>query len=228
MCLFMTLVALVFGTAQSRQASHNPQKQLQVINFRYFPQRSAELVAGPKKGEKGIAKLGGLSTAVTDKYERAGAATANGKFAYISAGSFAYISQYRVGNGGVVQPLKPATLDAHSHPTAINFHPTGSFLYVTCSHGAICQYRLNPNGVLTPLKPLEVYGEHDPSPLRFDRTGRYALVVTEGIGGRQQADVYRVLGNGTLKLDRRLAAENLPINAKSIDVRGGEVVVPIR
>jgi len=160
----------------------------------------------------------------TEPTDRAGAATANGKFAYIVAGSFAYLSQFHVREGGLLQPLAPATLDSHSHPTTINFHPTGSFLYVTCSHGAISQFRLNSNGSLTPLNPPEVYGENDPSPLRFDRAGHYACVVTGGVSGHKQLDVYRVARDGTLKLDRRLAAGDISIHAKSVVVQGGIAV----
>jgi 6-phosphogluconolactonase (cycloisomerase 2 family) len=163
---------------------------------------------------------------VSKRYDRNVAIHPNGRYLYEVERSYAYVVQYRLLNGGKVKPLRPFVVDAHSHPTAISFHPNGRFAYVSCSHGAICQYRLGRSGRLVLLSPHAVYGNNDPSPLRFDRTGELACVVTDDYGAvdadgrftRSRVYVYRVRRNGTLSAVKNERIPRIDVGASVVKV----------
>ncbi|MGC4045957.1 MAG: hypothetical protein QM758_19365 [Armatimonas sp.] len=131
----------------------------------------------------------------------------SGHYAYSLESLYYYLHQWRIGADGILRPLTPHQVDAHSHPDSLRFHPSGRFAYVSCSHGAICQYQVR-SGALVPLKPREVYASTSPSPLWFDRVGNYACAVTSGEGNgcpsTDRVHLYRVRTTGHLELVQKL------------------------
>ena len=57
------------------------------------------------------------------------AATPNGRFLYAGNGSTHTVSQFRIGDNGVLFSLSPATVPAHSIPGPLLIDPKGRFLY---------------------------------------------------------------------------------------------------
>lgn len=129
------------------------------------------------------------------------------RYAYELDASFYWFYQWRIGADGLLHPLSPHKVSAHSHPNSLQFHPDGHFAYVTCSHGAICQYRVH-SGVLVPLQPSEVYANNNPFHLAFDKTGNYTCMLTPGREGENPPNswvrVYRIAKSGHLQLARQI------------------------
>lgn len=131
----------------------------------------------------------------------------HGRYAYHLVADFSYLYQWRIAADGILHPLHPHQVPAHSHPNTLQFHPNGRFAYVTCSHGAVCQYRVS-SGALIPLTPLAVYMDTDPSPVWFDRTGHYACVLTLGLANgyppNDRLSVFRISNTGHLELVHKI------------------------
>jgi len=87
-------------------------------------------------------------------------ATGNGKYAYV-ANSFADISQFTIGSGGVLQPMNPATVSSGPFglsPTSVAVDPSGKYLYAANPSGnEVAQFNINPTtGVLTSMTQATV------------------------------------------------------------------------
>lgn len=222
--LMMSLFAMLFPVRTRLAASSGHTgvgtTHRNVLHFRYFPQRTATFLEAAQGRKHRRVRLGSPTVQIAGDYSRDTVASPDGRVVYSCAGDTFYVAQYRVGQGGVVYPLKPFKIAAHSHPGDISLHPNGRFAYVSCSHGAICQYRINRNGSLAPLVPPEVYGSNDPSPLRFDSSGKFACVVADGPDDMTwKAYVYRVREDGVLMLVRALHFPYVDVRANRITIR---------
>ncbi|MDA8089176.1 MAG: hypothetical protein M0Z61_02975, partial [Nitrospiraceae bacterium] len=64
------------------------------------------------------------------------------------------VSQYRIGAGGALTPMTPATVAAGSGPYSVTVDPSGKYAYVTNAGGdAVSQYTIGAGGALTPMTP---------------------------------------------------------------------------
>lgn len=73
------------------------------------------------------------------------AATPDGRFLYVGNGTNHTVSQFRVGDNGVLSPLSPPTVPAHFIPGPLLMDPKGRFLYNLS--GTV--YAIGPDGRLT-------------------------------------------------------------------------------
>jgi DNA-binding beta-propeller fold protein YncE len=89
------------------------------------------------------------------------------------------VSQYAIGDGGLLSPLIPPTVPAQDDPRAIAITPDGKSLYVTnFVAGTISQYDIDPvSGVLSPKTPATVAAGLRPGSIAVTPDGRSAYVT---------------------------------------------------
>lgn len=86
--------------------------------------------------------------------------SADGRFLYAGNTTNNTVSQYRIGNDGVLSPLSPPSVPAQKFPGLLLIDPKGQFLYALSNWGNT-RYTIGPDGRLTAnaLMPSEVWGK---------------------------------------------------------------------
>lgn len=107
-----------------------------------------------------------------------------------------YVLQYRVSDNGRLSPLSPPSVRAGGCPSALAFHPSRQFLYVSSRwDGTVSQYRIESDGNLVPLSPPRVSVGQQGGDIAFSHSGKYGYVTDERA---ERIVMLRVNENGTL------------------------------
>jgi 6-phosphogluconolactonase (cycloisomerase 2 family) len=116
-----------------------------------------------------------------------------GVYPYDGEGS---ISQYRVGSGGKLVPLSPATIPAGSAPTDVAVSPDGRSVYVTNpgpvprdAAGTVSQYDVGTDGRLTPKTPTGVPAGVGSGALAVSSDGKSLYVTNSADDTISQYDI---------------------------------------
>ena len=81
----------------------------------------------------------------------------DGGSVYVTNHAEANVSQYRVGVGGVLAPMVPATVASSQGSFGVAVSPDGESVYVASSRsGTVSQYDVGESGRLSPKSPAEV------------------------------------------------------------------------
>ena len=121
------------------------------------------------------------------------------RFVYVANEGSEYISQYRVGAGGLLAPLSPPTVASVKDLQGVAVSPDGLSVYVgNPDFDGVSQYDLGPEGRLSPKSP--------PIAAAGDDAVAVALEMRES--GRGDNDL----------LDRLAADERLGVSRADLDV----------
>ncbi len=152
-------------------------------------------------------------------------ATPDGRFLYVSNGGDSTVSQFRVGNDGVLLPLSPPTVPAHhfpSYPTPLLMDPKGHYLY----NLAGTLYAIGADGRLTVMASVS----NDPPPEnRGPQTLGHDYNVTASANAVMNVDgtfLYTCLGltrGYRLASDGALTALSLPVGLSSEQNRSNDM-----
>lgn len=126
-------------------------------------------------------------------------ATPDGRFLYVGNGGDSTVSQFRVGENGVLFPLFPATVPAQKFPGLVLMDPHGRFLYALSNWGNTL-YAIGQDGrlTLTALMPSEAWAKeriHTVVPSDFgliNPTGNVLYACNGRVCG------YQIAPNGTV------------------------------
>ena len=77
-------------------------------------------------------------------------------FVYVANQYSGDVSQYEVGESGLLAPLLPAAVGAGDLPSAVAIRPDGRSVYVTNQAGGVSQYDVGAGGRLFPKSPATV------------------------------------------------------------------------
>ncbi len=114
------------------------------------------------------------------------------QYVYVAAGG--NVSQFRIGAGGGLTPLSPATVTA-ANAYAITGTKDGKFVYAAdYSTGLVSQYSVGDDGALTPLSPATVNPGGTLYNLAASPDSKHLYVVAQG----GAIDQYSIGTDGTL------------------------------
>lgn len=115
----------------------------------------------------------------------------NESYAYTADGWPGTVSQFSVGQGGVLSPLSPASVqsgaDSVSQPDALVIHPSNRFVYsANWGDNTISQFSVNTDGTLQALSPANVTTVTCPDSIVIDPSGKflYAAPCVDGPVGQ--------------------------------------------
>jgi 6-phosphogluconolactonase (cycloisomerase 2 family) len=111
----------------------------------------------------------------------------DGKFAYVLNYGDESISQFRIGDNGVLTPLPQATVSTGKYPVALSIDPTGRWVTAVSTWGTQI-YRVGKEGVLTPLSS-KTYPLHSTEDVVFSSDGRFVYTSNGDVSqSRIEAD----------------------------------------
>lgn len=110
--------------------------------------------------------------------------------AYVANSSGDTVSQYRIGIGGLLTALSPASVATGLYPGSVTVDPTGRYAYVAnLNSDTVSQYRISSGGALTVLSPATVATGSGPAAIAVDPTGRFAYVLNNFDGTVSQYSI---------------------------------------
>src|SRR5262249_45406596 len=113
----------------------------------------------------------------------------------------ALVAQYSIGNGGLLNPLTPATVTLSTlaaGPLVID--PIGRHAYLGGGEsGVVLQFSLGADGTLTPLAPAGIAADHPTHVVLTPRDdAAYVLGACVDANCNGQVDLYAIQPNGSL------------------------------
>ena len=104
-------------------------------------------------------------------------ADASGRYVYVANAEAGGIYQYRIGSGGALLPLKPASISTPLTATYVVANPTGPYLYATAGTAGIYQFNIGADGTLAPMSTPSVGGAQVEFAISMDPQGKYLFVA---------------------------------------------------
>jgi 6-phosphogluconolactonase len=126
-------------------------------------------------------------TTAAGKDSRAIVVGRGGKSAYVLNGGDDSISQFHIGENGVLTPFPHATVPTGKHPATLSIDPTGQWVTAVSTWGTQI-YRVGKDGSLTPLSSKK-YPLHSTEDVVFSPDGRFVYTSNGDVSqSRIEAD----------------------------------------
>ncbi len=104
-------------------------------------------------------------------------ADATGRYVYVASAEAGAIYQYRIGSGGALLPLKPASISTPMIATYVVANPAGPYLYATAGSAGIYQFNIGADGTLAPMSTPSVGAAKVEFAISMDPQGKYLFVA---------------------------------------------------
>lgn len=121
-----------------------------------------------------VASLEGPYSLVTDQ---------RGNFLYVAnvGASSSQITQYAIGNRGILTPLSPPSVDGGYRPNWVATHPAGQLVYSTATN-QIRAFQISPDGTLQQkftIPTTNISPSYSPVRIYIEPSGKFAYVIFE-------------------------------------------------
>jgi len=129
------------------------------------------------------------------------------------------ISQYSIGDKGLLMPLASSTVATGSGPSAIAIDPQSKYLYVAnLGDNNVGQYTMGTDGMLTAMAVPTVASGNGPAGIAIDTTGSYVYVANQTDGTISAYTVSTV--DGSLAAVGAAVAAGPGVSSVTIDPTG--------
>jgi len=146
--------------------------------FAYVASSANSLVEQFDAGIKGpLVPLGTPTVPVKNSSALSITADASGHYVYVANAQAGAIYQYRIGSGGGLLPLKPASISTPLTATYVVANPAGPYLYATAGTSGIYQFNIGSDGTLAPMSTPSVGAAQVEFAISMDPQGKYLFVA---------------------------------------------------